>query len=87
MPSPFTHEGIEFQPLPSQGVYVGVGTYEGKPFLAYCAMLHDGSPEMIDGAPNWGETINLDGRQDLLDEMNALLGSSFSMSDIEGRML
>lgn len=83
--SAFTHDGIEFRPLPSQGVYVGVGTYEGKPFLAYCAMLVDGSPDTTDGAPNWGEATNLDEDQAALDEVNALLGTAFPMSAFLGR--
>lgn len=83
----FTHKGVDYVALPSQGVFVGVGTYEGRPYLAYCAMMQDGSPETYEGEPNVGETINLEGRQDLLDEINGVLGSSFTLSAIEGRML
>lgn len=85
----FTYDGVDFFALPSQGVFVGVGLWRGKPYLAHCAMNTNGSPEVIHGpdgdVPNVGETTNLDENQQALDEINRLLGTSFPMSAFPGR--
>lgn len=85
-PAPFTHNGVTFQPLESQGAYYGVGQYEGKDYLAFVPMMQDGSPDTDnDGQPNVGEVSNFDERWELLDEVNALLGTSFLPSAFPGR--
>lgn len=81
----FTHEGVEFFGLPSQGSFYGVGEWGGKKYLAFVPMMQDGTPDTYEGAPNVGEVSNFDEDQKQLDEVNALLGTSFPMSDFFGR--
>jgi hypothetical protein len=78
-PQPFTHDTIRFVPIPSLGSYFGVGVWEGRDWLAYVAMLQDGTPEKIRGELQIGEVQNLDDDQAALDLINKTLGTNFPM--------
>ena len=84
--SPFRFNGVDYKPLPSQGAYFGLELADnGKTYLVCVAMMQDGSPDMLDGEPNAVEVCNFDEDQQALDEVNALLGTSFPMSAFPGR--
>ena len=85
-PAPFTWNGVAYHPLPSQGAYFGVEhDVAMRAYLVCVAMNADGSPELYGEEPNWIEVSNFDDRQDLLDEVNTLLGTTFHMSAFPGR--
>lgn len=77
-----THDGVTYRALPSQGAFFGVERWNGRDYLLCLAMNEDGSPD-LNGGPV--QVSNFDKRQDLLDEVNALLGTSFPMSAFPGR--
>lgn len=77
--APFTHDTIRFVPIPSLGSYFGVGVWQGRDWLAYVAMLEDGSPEKIGNELQVGEVQNLDDDQAALDLINRTLGTKFPM--------
>lgn len=83
--TPFTHEDIRFVPVEGAGCYFGVGVHEGKDWLAYVAMLADGTPELYEGKPAVGEVSNFDDDQKQLDLVNRTLGTDFPMSKFPGR--
>jgi hypothetical protein len=82
---PFTFDNIRFVPIESAGCYFGVGVHNGKDWLAYVAMLADGTPELYEGKPAVGEVQNFDEDQAQLDLVNRTLGTNFPMSFFPGR--
>jgi hypothetical protein len=76
------HEGVTYHALPSQGAFFGVSRWNGRDYLMVIAMQTDGSPDLTNGA---GEVCNFDERWGLLDEINALLGTTFPRSAFPGR--
>jgi hypothetical protein len=82
----FRYNGVDFLPLESQGAYFGVDHSDtGKAYLVCVGMLVDGTPDTHEGEPNVVEVSNFDERWDLLDEVNALLGTAFTPSMFPGR--
>ena len=83
-PTAFTHDApphapIRFVPIKELGCYFGVGLDNGREWLAYVAMMADGSPEKWGKELQIGQVDNLDDDQAQLDLINKTLGTNFPM--------